>query len=72
MVRLEYTYPRAKFMVMVPAHGHASAPHDCDHALMVAIHTELSHVTLGIYEKPPSRASNLEAFILYKQNCKIG
>jgi len=51
-------------MVMVPAHGHAGAPHDCDHALMVAIPTELSHVTLAIYEKPLSRASNLEAFIL--------
>jgi len=44
--------------------GHAGAPHDCDHALMVAIPTELSHVTLAIYKKPLSRASNLEAFIL--------
>ena len=58
------TYPRTKFMVMVPAHGHAGAPHDCDHALMVVIPTELSHVTLPNLRKLLSRASNLEAFIL--------
>ena len=40
-------------MVMVLTHGHDGAYHDCDHALMVslvAIPTELSHVTLVIYE----------------------
>jgi len=44
-------------MVMVPAHGHDGAYHDCDHALMAAIPTELSHVTLAlaIYENPLSR-----------------
>jgi len=53
MVRVGYTYLRTKFMVMVPAHGHHDgAYHDCDHALMVAIPTELSHVTLAIYENP--------------------
>ena len=53
MVRVGYTYLRTKFMVMVPTHGHDGAYHDCDHALMVslvAIPTELSHVTLAIYE----------------------
>jgi len=50
-----YTYLRTKFMVMVPMHGHEDAHHDCDHALMATIPTELSHVTLAIYENPPSR-----------------
>jgi len=48
MVRFGYTYLRTKFMVMVPTHGHDGTHHDCDHALMVAIPTELSHVTLVI------------------------
>jgi len=47
MVRGRYTYLGTKFMVIVPAHGHDGAYHDCDHALMVAIPTELSHVTLA-------------------------
>ena len=47
MFRVGYTYLRTKFMVMVPTRG---AHHDCDHALMVASPTELSHVTLAIYE----------------------
>ena len=48
MFRVGYTYLRTKFMVMVPMHGHDGAHHDCDHALMAAIPTVLSHVTLAI------------------------
>jgi len=61
MVRVGYTYLRTKFMVVVPTHGHDtdSAHHDCDHALMVAIPTELSHVTLAIYE------NRLVAMLIY-------
>ena len=47
MIRVGYTYLRTKFMVMVPAHDHDGAYHDCDRALMVVIPTELSHVTLA-------------------------
>ena len=78
MVRFGYTYLRTKFMVMVPTHGHDGAHHDCDHALMVAIPTELSHVTLVIYEKPPSRDALLLISNFYlqeinsrPQNCKL-
>ena len=45
MVRVGYTYLKTKFMDMVPTYGHDGAHHDCDHALMVAIPTELTHVT---------------------------
>jgi len=65
MVRVGYTYLRTKFMVMVPTHGHDGAHHDCDHALMVAIPTELSHVTLAIYE------NRLIAMLVYLQQLFI-
>ena len=52
-------------MVMVPVHGHDGAYHDCDHALMVAIPTELSHVTLAIYENPLSRYARLLTATFY-------
>jgi len=70
MVRLGYTYPRTKFMVMVPAHGHAGAPHDCDHALMVVIPTELSHVTLAIYENCLVEPQTWK-LLYYEQNRRI-
>jgi len=57
-------------MVMVPAHGHDGAYHDCDHALMAAIPTELSHVTLAIYENPPSRDARLLTANFYLQRSK--
>jgi len=65
MIRVGYTYLRTKFMVMVPTHGHGGAHHDCDHALMVAIPTELSHVTLAIYE------NRLVATLIYLQQLFI-
>ena len=65
MFRVGYTYLRTKFMVMVPTHGHDGAHHDCDHALMVAIPTELSHVTLAIYENPLSRDARLLTATFY-------
>jgi len=52
-------------MVMVPVHGHDGAYHDCDHALMAAIPTELSHVTPTIYENPLSRDARVLTATFY-------
>jgi len=68
MVGVGYTYLRTKFMVVVPMHGHDGAYHDCDHALMAAIPTELSHVTFVIYGNPLSRELvYLQQLFIYKE-----
>ena len=70
MVRVGYTYLRTKFMVMVPTHGHDGAHHDCDHALMVEIPTELSHVTLCNLRNSVSRDAHLLTVNFYQQRSK--